>query len=256
MPALSTLVLENVELMDDSQALASWAPTVRSLVIKRCPDGNVLFQEGLNGLAPISLVTLDYTVSEDGDAVWQSTKVAEAILACQQTVRSVKLYWERAEDDATNIRMPDTWPSGPDAVPVDLHITGLSDLFSPPTATSNFVTTTFVVRLLNWIGKGHLTSLTLPLHHTFRANDTFSKLALPHLETLFLFNVYPPLIPLVRDVLDSPSCTNLLSFIENISTPSLKKLHLRGWFDHSGVLSVATIAQGITDWVATLVRFW
>ncbi|KAL8277147.1 hypothetical protein RQP46_010475 [Phenoliferia psychrophenolica] len=223
MPSLSSLVLGGL-ILTKNEDLASWAPTVRYLVIKNCFEGNRPFEDDPGHLSHPILHTLDYQVPDHFDAVGQASSVTEALVA--------------------------PWPSGPDSKPVDLHITGLSNLFSPPSPADNLDTTTYIVRLLNWIGEGHLASLTLPLHHTFHVNDIFSNLTLPHLHTLSLVNAYPPLIPLVVDVLNPSSCANLFSLINHITSPSLKTLHLRGWLDHSSVLAIGVVAQSTPHRIA------
>ncbi|KAL8277146.1 hypothetical protein RQP46_010474 [Phenoliferia psychrophenolica] len=241
MPNLRTLVLDDLDLTHDDD-LAIWAPSVKSLVIKSCTNGNRPFERGPTNLSTTLLHKLNYWVPENDDAAAQANFVTEALLTVRATASTIMLQWVAAEDLATNL-MNLPWPSGPEAKPVHLHINGLAKLFSPPFPAANLVTTTFVVRLLNWIGAGHLASLTLPLNHTFQVNDIFSNLALPHLRTLSLVNAYPPLIPFLRDVLDSSSCANLFSLIKYITAPSLKTLHLRGWLDYSSVLALGGIAQ-------------
>ncbi|KAL8283410.1 hypothetical protein RQP46_005820 [Phenoliferia psychrophenolica] len=111
--------------------------------------------------------------------------------------------------------------------PFLFKLTGATKLFkhSPP----NDPAAPLIVQILNWVARGPLTTLALPVFGTFFANDALSNLSLPRVQTL---------------VLDADSISNytqLARFLTLASLPILSTLHLRGWFEGTGASKLAQI---------------
>ncbi|KAL8292143.1 hypothetical protein RQP46_001609 [Phenoliferia psychrophenolica] len=126
--------------------------------------------------------------------------------------------------------------------PFSLKLAGASKLFrdSPPTDPA----ASFIVRLLNWISLGPLTTLCLPVIGTFFAPDVLASLSLPSVQTLVI-DVDPTSLTATDQDLLSPGDTSnyiqLLRFLKLAALPSLSTLHLQGWLNVTGVAKLGLI---------------
>ncbi|KAL8280462.1 hypothetical protein RQP46_007110 [Phenoliferia psychrophenolica] len=96
-----------------------------------------------------------------------------------------------------------------------------------------------IVKLLNWIGRGPLVTLSLPVFRPFFAHNALAALVLPRVQTLVL-DVDPNSLS-STDLLSLDKYTHLIRFLKLASLPSLSTLHLRGWIDTTGVKGLASI---------------
>ncbi|KAL8283380.1 hypothetical protein RQP46_005790 [Phenoliferia psychrophenolica] len=124
--------------------------------------------------------------------------------------------------------------------PFSFELTGATKLFTH--SLPNDPGAPVIVRILNWVALGPLSTLTLPVFGTFFANDVLATLSLPRVKTLVLDVDPTSLATPVQDLLPSGDSLNnyaqLVRFLKLASTPSLSTLHLRGWFDRTGVVGI------------------
>ncbi|KAL8292127.1 hypothetical protein RQP46_001593 [Phenoliferia psychrophenolica] len=123
--------------------------------------------------------------------------------------------------------------------PFSLSLTGATKLFKISTPTDPAAP--LIVRILNWIAHGPLTTLCLPVFGAFYANDVHASLSLLHIQTLVLDVDPTSLATLHGDLLSAGDTSNyiqLIRFLKLAALPSLATLHLRGWIDTTGASKV------------------
>ncbi|KAL8277135.1 hypothetical protein RQP46_010463 [Phenoliferia psychrophenolica] len=234
---LETLVLESLDLTDRYD-LATWAPSVRNLVVQDCQSQDDLFDNGHALIARAPLEVLDYSVPSSFPASDQSAIVMNALQAVQATAKSVILHWAHAEDFS---HIDIGGPCSVRSFPIKLQIIGLPDLFSPAEPLAHQQATHAVVKLLNWVSESPLTEVTLPFQNAFTVGPGFTSLRLPHLLSLSLVrNIDPP----GRNLLNQETYLALISLLSTVTehSPLMTRLCLVGWFDKIGAGTVAASA--------------
>lgn len=96
-----------------------------------------------------------------------------------------------------------------------------------------------VARILAVAARGPPNELALPVEDAFVVHDALSILVLPAVTTLHLAtNDYSPHV--LRPDLYIPETHRTLSTFLPTTFPALTTLHLKGWFDTTGVLGLAS----------------
>ncbi|KAL8283405.1 hypothetical protein RQP46_005815 [Phenoliferia psychrophenolica] len=125
--------------------------------------------------------------------------------------------------------------------PCAFELVGATKLFmdSPP----NDPATPLIVRILNWVALGLLTTLTLPVFGTFYTSDALASLSLPRVQILVLDVDQSSLHILDPDLFESTDSisnyTQLVRFLKLASLPSLSTLSLRHWISPSNISTFA-----------------
>ncbi|KAL8292125.1 hypothetical protein RQP46_001591 [Phenoliferia psychrophenolica] len=249
--SLDILQLDYVDLKSNLD-LTSWAPNLSSLGLVGCSNIEVPFRGEFarkrNGVKRIQI-----SVAQPATAQLGSNRALEVLIASHRAQSISVDFNPLVLSDWANQRLADHKYFSRRTEPFSFTLTGATKLFKAPVLINPGAS--ILIRILNWVALGPLTSLTLPVFGSFWASDAdFAHLSLPRVETLVL-DVDPTsldapskdlLISADRDLMSN--YTQLARFLTITSLPKLSTLHLRGWFEETGT---STLAQTSIETLTT-----
>ncbi|KAL8292202.1 hypothetical protein RQP46_001668 [Phenoliferia psychrophenolica] len=227
---LKCLVLEHMNLFSPWD-LQSWAPNVSYLTLHDCEFAKNPLERDARQSYYSNLHELKLSISTWS---WDGEGTDFAIAALVECTGARKFNF----DCSLNGLGPELEPlKARRTKPFSLKLTHTTELFNDLTWKTVDPSGSCFVKTLNWVARGPLTTLTLPVSGPFHANVWSSALSFPRVEVLVLDVNPDALSDFMVDLLAAHN-QELAHFLSNADLPSLKTLQLRGWVEETGVPSL------------------
>lgn len=184
--------------------------------------------------APLPVRTFRLTSRLGAEGPVEDARALILLFACFPSVQTAEIHW-RSDPPPELLEVVQAWErdTPPRLATEKLTLIGLPELFRPfgPAISP------FFARVLAVASRGHLEDLALPVVDEFFVDPAFATLVMPTVTTLRLStNTHSP-YTLLPDLYNITTHTALATFL-SASFPFLTHLHLhlRGWFDTTGVV--------------------